>query len=223
MAPQDDFEEMDALLPFYVNGTLGADDRARLDAALTVSPGLRAALLAEEGFAQRIRIEGEKLMDGHKDVEARLKAVLGQLGDQAPNASVAAVAPEAGSRLRDMLGFLNPGRWHPAVSLALALAVIAQGAWIASGKGGGQGDDYQTVSGPDGQNLGEAPMLIIRPAEDARWSDIEALLEKEDLTLASGPDDGRLTVRVDKADVDLAALANRLRAAPGIAFVGEVK
>jgi hypothetical protein len=223
MANHEDFEELDGLLPFFVNGTLGADDRARIEVALAASHDLRANLVAQEQFAHQIKAQGEKLMEGSSDVEERLITVLGDLPDQATPPKTIDAAPASGSSLKAFLGFLNPGNWHPAVSLALAVAVLAQGAWIVSGNGGTHSNDYQTVSGPDGASLGDGPMLIIRPAEDARWADVERLLEEEGLTLVSGPNEGRLTVRVDKAGVDLTALSARLRADPGIAFVGEVK
>jgi anti-sigma factor RsiW len=40
----DDTRELALLLPFYVNGTLRAGDRARVDRALKADPALRAEL-----------------------------------------------------------------------------------------------------------------------------------------------------------------------------------
>ncbi len=219
-AEHDDFESLTGLLPFYVNGTLGRTDRARVDEGLKYDPDLRAELDDQIWLSQTVKQGGEQLLKGRSNTEARLALVLSEM---APQDSVSQPKPPEPKRtIGSALAFLNPAHWHPAVSLALAIAVITQAGWIASHTPSDE-RDYQTVSGPDGRPLAAGPLLIIRPSETAPWADIEYVLASQGLSIVSGPDEGRLTVRADAPHPDLVAIAARLRASPGIQFVGVLK
>jgi anti-sigma factor RsiW len=62
MSQADDFDELAALLPFYVNGSLDAEQRARIDAALTTMPALRAELLEVQAIHARVKISGARMV-----------------------------------------------------------------------------------------------------------------------------------------------------------------
>lgn len=221
MTTPNDIGELVQLLPFYVSGTLNSADTARVDAGLAISPELRVAFAEEENFLRQCKIQGKQMVDGSTDPEVRLDAVLSHLPPQISAMSAVVTPPRP--PLQNLLAFLNPAHWHPSVSLALALAVLAQAGWIANGLHTPGQMDYHTVSGPDDHPLGDGPMLIIRPQDTASWSAIEGLLAREELSVLAGPDEGRITVRADAPKVDLKALAERLRASPDVAFVGEVQ
>ncbi len=226
MKQNEDYDPLALLLPFYVNGTLDAADCAQIDAALANSPELRDELALLSGIARAVKKGGRVMTEESDHSEARLEKMLGQLEDKAP-AHQPAPAPQP-EGLAGMLGFLNPKRWHPAVSLALAALAIAQGVAIANLNQGTSektaqiaslqkrvGDlEFELASGPDGNKRGS---ILIQIKGDAPWAEIESLLGKEGLSIVSGPSDGALTVSSDAKDAALDALITRLRSSPLIA------
>ncbi len=147
-AKQDD--QVAALLPFYVNGTLSDADTLLVERALAGSPLLRAELSHHRSLYHIVKTGGAVLTKGDDirddNIQANLDIVLGRIGAQTPaadpnaNAIYTAVSaseigtadPKATMRsFGQMLGFLHPKRWHPVAALSLALAVPAQAALIA--------------------------------------------------------------------------------------------
>jgi hypothetical protein len=110
MAP---IEEIDLILPFYVNGTLGAANRARIDGALEHSSELRAALIAEEEFAVKLRAAGPRVMVRQYNAEDRLRAVRGKLNVVEKPCGDASISRAVHNNLRSRLGLLGPKHWHP--------------------------------------------------------------------------------------------------------------
>jgi hypothetical protein len=235
MTPHDAHEDLVRLLPFYINGSLGAADCARIDTALSTSADLRAELAALSGLARAVKTGGNAMTQDFGTGTARLEAVLGQLEDTAPvhdPLPVAAITPQP-NRVGAFLRFLNPKLWHPAVSLALALAVIGQGlalAGMSTDKVGKTariarlekrvGDlEFALASGPDGVTPGS---VIVQIKADAPWSKVEALLGKEGLMIVAGPSDGALTLFTTSKGAALDALIVRLRRSPLIAGADKI-
>lgn len=235
MLNRKDFEDIVRLLPFYANGTLGTEDCARVDAALAGSAELRAELAAVSDMAQLVKAGGREMTQGIDDSETRLDAVLGRI-DELP-AQPAPQQPEQGvpapQGLRSLLGFLHPRRWHPAVSLTLAVAALAQGAIVSglfSTKQSNEsqiaalekrvGDlEFALASGVDGQQRGN---IIITLAADAPWASVETLLGKEALSMVGGPSDGAVTLASPAKGAALDAQISRLRASPLIEAADKV-
>ena len=226
MADDRDVDDLTLLLPFYVNGTLKAADRARIDVALVGSAGLRAELSAIRDLAQRVKAGGNAMTGEKGTGEARLQGVLGRL-DVRPEPAAPSSAPQQGS-LAGLLAFLNPVRWHPAVALSLVFAVGAQSVVIGRLSNAGHdsanqiaalskqvGDlQFALASGPEAAHRGNI-VVQLRPA--AAWAEVEALLGKEGLAVVGGPSDGALTLSSDAKGTALDALIVRLRASPLIA------
>ncbi len=226
MTVDPDEDALTLLLPFYVNGTLEAEDCARIDAALPRSADLRAELAVACDLAQRVKTEGRAMTDHDGTSDARLQAVLGRLDDKVPPAPSATAPPLAG--LAGLLTFLNPARWHPAVALSLVFAVGAQSLGIGKLLGAGHesanqiaalskqvGDlQFALASGPEAAHRGN---IVIQLRPDAAWAGVEALFDKEGLTVTGGPSDGALTLSSDAKGRALDALITRLRASPLIA------
>jgi anti-sigma factor RsiW len=210
--PEQDLLE---LIPFYVNGTLAPADRARIDAALATSAALRAELEAEQALAVEVRSSGREWLPGEAETEARLATMQAQL-EAAEQPKRMAENPHRAS----LLAMLHPRNWHPAVALALAVAVAAQGAWIVSKS---RQESYQVAGGGDGGQTANTARLVVRIKPEASWGEVEALLDRLDLQVVSGPDDGRLILRPARRDADAAQLAVQLSASPLIAFAGELK
>ncbi len=230
MNGNEDYDALAELLPFYVNGTLDEAECARIDAALAASPALRGELELLSGLARVVKTGGREMTQNREEEtgrsEARLEAVLGQLENKVPAPEVAVPAKPQG--LGAMLGFLNPSRWHPAVSLTLAALAIGQGLAISNFQSGKAqnlsqiaslqkrvGDlEFELASGPDGQKQGN---LMIELKPDAPWAAVEALLGKEGLSIVSGPSDSAVTLSSAAKGEALDAQLKRLRASPLIA------
>jgi hypothetical protein len=224
MTPQEAFEEMELLLPFYVNGTLSAADRQRVDAGLEVSPSLRASLAEHRGVASRIQDGSASMLAGGRGQEHLLQDVLAKIDALPKPSALKASAPT--SSLKMLLQALSPSRWHPAVSLAMAVAIVAQGAVLVGWYNQRQSQDvavadltkrvkdleFQLASGPDTPaTLGS---IIMQVDEGANWGALEALLTSENLSVTDGPRDGTLTLSSELKDQALADLIERLRMSP---------
>jgi hypothetical protein len=85
MSNDDDYQSLLNLLPFYVNGTLGPADCARIDAMLETSAELRAELEIQHQIARKTIQEGRAIMATTSDPQVQLQAILPQLGIQAPH------------------------------------------------------------------------------------------------------------------------------------------
>jgi hypothetical protein len=229
MTDPDQLSEMELLLPFYINGTLSLVDQGRVEAALAQSADLRAALEEQIALSLRVKSEGATFMEEARHVDVLLNDVLGKI-DELPAQEADKPKPKPKS-LKDLLGFLRPSRWHPAVSLALLVAICLQGAALLGLTGARQAQqstiaalekrignlEFQLASGPDG---GEARgVLIIQFTQQADWGDIEALLSREQLSIVSGPSDSSVTLSSSASGNDLDALIVRLRASPLVASV----
>jgi hypothetical protein len=225
-----DIDDLKMLLPFYVNGTLGAEDCARIDAGLTLSAELRNELDELNGLAQSVREGGHSMIQGEDRVEEQLQALLNDPRvAEAPAAQAAPLAFASPVPPQGLLAFLNPKNWHPAVSLALAAAAVAQ-AGLVMGLSGEQqageaqiaklekrvGDlEFQLASGPGG---GAAqPDILVQVKPDASWAALSELLAAEGLTIVDGPSDNTLSLSSELEGTALDAVIARLKASGLIA------
>jgi hypothetical protein len=227
MASNDDFNELEGLLPFYINDSLSDRERLQIESALVTSSALREKLDEQIAISQVVKQQGEKMTEGGIDCEESLKGVLSQLTPQAAKGASSAPLPN----LRNLLSFLNPGNWHAAVSLSLAVAVAGMGGTIIAQNQAGQeratqiaslekklsDAEFQLASGPGGGVTRGNIMIQLR--DTAPWAAVDALLSAEGLTITSGPSDGALTLSSDAKGAALDALIVRLKASPLVASV----
>lgn len=223
MPEHPDLDNLSLLLPFYANGTLGADDTAKVDAALAISPALRDELAEVGRLAQGVKTGGRDL--GHGD-DARVERVAANLSQNAAPSPIA--APE--KTLSGILAFLHPRSWHPAVALSLAVAAVAQAGMIANLNGENNersskiaslekrlGEvEFQLASGPGG-GVAQKASIMLQLSPGASWSAIEALLANEGLEIVGGPSDGALLLSSDAKDAALDLQIIRLKSSALIA------
>lgn len=213
----DDRSALALLLPFYVNGTLPQSERARIETALAADLDLRAELEAVRDIADLVRRGGADIA-GPVATPERLDALLRRIDADAP--------PRAGLRR------LIPGRrtqapsprigaparvWKRAFAAALTLAVIQSGVLAYQAQ---SPKTYASLGGPEPAKPA-VRRLLLRLDPEARWAQIEALLEVHDLTLLGGPRGGAIEVGVP-ADADSAELVATLRASRLVTFAGVV-
>jgi anti-sigma factor RsiW len=204
-------------LPFYVNGTLSAEERRRIEDALATDTELQAELDSVREIAELVRSGGTGLAPaaGAASPE-RLKALLARVEAETPHPAQAT----RDSRLRhggQRAPAPAPWRyWKPALAAA-ALLVVVQAGFIAYQWTPREG--YTTLSGPDEATRTPSGRLLMRLTPDARWGDVEALLSSRDLTIVGGPRDRTLDVAIG-ADEPLDEVTVHLRASPLVEFVG---
>lgn len=187
----DDEQALALLVPFYVNGALPADARAKVEAALPGDAALRAELEAAREIAALVKQGGAEL------------------------AAETAAAP---SRLLMLLSRLEMRRtfWKPAFAAAAAVVAMQAGVilWQATRDG-----RYEGLSGPVAAAPERAGQLLVRLSPDARWAEVEALLSSRGLEIVGGPSGDDLKVAVGAgAQVDEAV--RWLRASPLVEFAG---
>ena len=186
---QDEYKQMEALLPEYVNGTLNYADTVRLDKALNTSARLRQAFEREKALKNRIVAGTDAMIGNDRPIEDQAPASLmekTEKEEEAPN----------GDGLKSALAFLNPRKWHPAITLSLALAVPAQAAFvsvqsvtIASLKD----ENFRLASGPCTPNK-SGNVMLLEFKDGVLWSTVAQLLDEEELLIVSRGDFGVLSV-----------------------------
>ncbi|MCR5879652.1 hypothetical protein [Phenylobacterium sp. J367] len=161
------------LLPFYATGNLGAEDRARVEAALAVDASLRQELEAVQALRRMVREGATGLAREPRDAELRLRRLLARLGPPGPR--VLGAQPERPTS--------RGVAWKVAFAASTAV-VVAQGAIIAW-QAAGPHRSYETLAGPAASRT--SADLLVTPAADARWGDVQALLARRRLEIVGGP------------------------------------
>jgi hypothetical protein len=189
--PNTRFEE---LVPWYVNGTLGDEDRAFVEKHLAEHP------------------EAKSELDWYRSLSARMQdsapAVPATIGLGKVMTLIRGDQPTLTERISAFFGF----GLRPVMALA-GLAVIAvQGAFIFNLMGEAK-QDAAEMRALKATSVVEGPMLKINFAPDAKEADIRFLLMSVQGTLAGGPGQlGDYFVRVPAGKEQ--AIATQLKSAP---------
>ncbi len=231
MTEINNIEELEHMLPFYANGTLQERDRLAVDAALDQSQHLQAVLREHLILMSEVKGGGEMLTRASRPIDEQLEIVLARIDALEPTLSApipSAKVAASGHNLKSLLSFLSPSAWHPAVSLALMVALVAQGAILLAVASDSQskanqvaalekrvGDlEFQLASGPDDGTSQSGIVVQVRPT--AKWQEIETLLRAQRLTIQEGPNDNTLLLGSSATGQALDTLIERLRASPVI-------
>jgi hypothetical protein len=216
MISPEEMKAIEELLPFYVNGTISNANRARVDAALAESAALREALQQEHALKEHVVDGVNASIEQSDEVLAAREALLVARTKVASQPLAAIGSNSQPSGMMKALAFLNPKRWHPAVSLGLAATITAQ-AGIIAGQSGTiaalEEENYRLASGPceDEQKAGR---FLIEVKDGTPYEALASLLEKEGLTISKSGDFGVLTLQSDKKGEELSAQLDRLRKSP---------
>ncbi|MBN9026790.1 MAG: zf-HC2 domain-containing protein [Rhizobiales bacterium] len=213
--PQDEPGRIEALLPWYANGTLSAEEAAEVEAALAADPLLRAHLA---------RIEGERIA-AIESAEA-LPLPSSRMADRL-FAEIAATAPSPRpswlgrlfSRFGEQIASLSPsqlGLSTAAAALVLLVVGGALGGLVARHEVTG---GYQTASGEMAVNPAGAYLLVaFQPTATA--AEIEQIIGSVGGIIVDGPRAGGLyKLRIGDATMsqaDRKATTDKLTTANGI-------
>ncbi len=210
-------DELEMLMPWYVNGTLDADSVERIEAALEHDPALQRSLEVLTQDREAV-LELADADDAPASMEARFMAQLDAepaVGSmRAPSQSSAPdLLSRVGIWVGDIVAAMTPPRLA-VVAAAACLLVVAQSGVIISMLGDGSG--FETASGPGGEAGGTA--VLVQFAPDAELSDIAMFLETQGARIADGPlPGGMFRLEFHAADERSAAeLAALLRTEPGL-------
>lgn len=179
-------ERFTELLPWYVNGTLSADDRAWVEAQLRAHPELAGELQWMESLQVKLRESAPQVSDevGLDRALARIAGDRreGQTWTQPRAGAHSAAALDWRGRLREWFaGFgLKP-------SMAFALAVIAVQAGFLAQLTLRQPEETSEIRSMRAGAAEHGPLLKVNFKPDATEADIRLLLIEAQATLTGGP------------------------------------
>jgi hypothetical protein len=108
-----------------------------------------------------------------------------------------------------------------ALAAGLAAVAVVQGGLLISSRQAQTDDSYASLSGLE-QSHRSASLFTLRLQSSARWGDVLAFLDSQDLRIVAGSQDGMIDVAPNAAlsPAQIDALEHALRASPLVVFVG---
>ena len=203
MSPRD---EMEALLPFYLNGTLTGDDLKRVEDWLASDPDAMAALgEAEDEFSGSLA--ANEAVRPPADALRRFNAMLDrEAGPERASQSSPSLLASLWDRF---MGLPKEIAWAAA---AVAIAVLVVQAVVVATTEPGR---YEVA----GAESGDLPFILVTFTPDARIADVAAALDEAGASLAGGPLPGgmfRIAIPVETA-ADYDRIAAIIADAPFVA------
>jgi anti-sigma factor RsiW len=168
-------EQVAALIPWYVNETLGDADRSKLEEHLLACTRCREDLALEQRIRERMSVDGPlELMPA-----ASLNRLRGMLDGESVQPRHEALIEPSGRRFRHW-------RWLTAASFAVAMAVagLVAGHWLLR-PGGRSGPDFYTVTDSVPHPRAEVVRAVFAPT--ITLVELQALLDEAQLRIISGP------------------------------------
>lgn len=206
-----DLQEAEALLPWYLNGTLDEAERDRVERALAAEPALRAELAALEMMRDTVQESSDAVAVPASDFDLVMQRIDGVEDAPAP----ARAEPAGGGFLASLSAlFAMPGVRFAAV--AAALVIMVQSAAIVGLLVETPGVGYQTATTGDATATtasgAEGPRLLLLFQAEAGLGEVEALLGEVGGRIVDGPSqEGGYIVELG-AEGDLEAALERLQA-----------
>jgi hypothetical protein len=170
-------DEMETLLPFYLNGTLEGAELAALEDWLATDPAAPAALEAVEAELSGTTAGNEAIRPPADALSRFVEALNAEAGPERGTGAASSNIVSLWSRVRAVPAGVG---WAVAAAL-LALVVVQQ---VKAPVGGGEGGFE--VAGAD-SDLARAPFALVRFKPDATMADIAAFLSDNGLKIVTGP------------------------------------
>lgn len=214
--PQEEPEELEALLPWHATGTLSARDARRVEDALARSPALaRQYSVIRDEYAETIHLN-ESLGAPSASAMQKLFAAI-----DAEPARVMRSSPNLSTRVAQFFAGLSP-RATAAMAAAAAIVLLLQagviGTILVKDRAG---SGYETAAYQGGQKSAGV-VALVRFAPDARMADIGNLLGTYNASIIDGPKAGMFRVMIgDKAlsKDEAAKLISRIQSEKIVGFV----
>jgi hypothetical protein len=180
-------QEISALLPWYVNGTIGEHDRQRVDAHLTLCASCGEDMERERLICQGMTVEtAVEYMPAAslKRLQARLDGVAAAPANAGPQADAPTQASAAAAQ--------KPRRsaaWQAAMAAsiavaAVALSLLAADRWLQF-RARTSAPSYYTVTTSAARAPGEVIRAVFSPT--ITLAELQAILDETELRIVSGP------------------------------------
>jgi hypothetical protein len=178
-------QEISELIPWYVNGTIGALDRQKLDAHFLTCAACRGEMLEERRmYAAMSADSGIEYMPSasFKRLQARIEQ-----GESAPNSAPGAPGSRLARTPEPSVHRRMPRRYLIAASIAvaiLAISLVSTDKWYRL-RGRGLPSPYQTVT----TSVPRPPNEVIRAVFSPTITlvELQAILDEAQLRIVSGP------------------------------------
>lgn len=172
-------QELEALLPWYLNGTLDADEQQQIDHWLQTSEQAREALEQLQLIQQQVQEQDS--------VTAPIDMGWQRFKQQLPTDSQQAQKQA------------SPFNWQRLMATAAAVVIAVQFALLMNIE---QPQDGRLLSGDNSTVTNPAAGVIVKvmPADDASWQALQGLLAQADASIIGGPSSmGLLTLQLSDA------------------------
>lgn len=191
-------DDLDLLLPWYVNGTLSDEERRQVEAYLERSSHARDEVDLLRALRQQVKDEAVENSPGELGLQ-RLKREIKQ-ADQTP-----ASADRMAGRTISIASF-----WRPLAAAACLVVVVQAGVMVGLRTGTIDPDTVGIASGTTGLS---APVMQVTFAPDATEEQIRELLQSAGASIAEGPTAlGIYQLRLDNEATSIDEALTTLRA-----------
>jgi len=168
-------DEMETLLPFYLNGSLEGAELEAIEEWLANDPAAMAALGEAEAEFSGTAAANEQIRPPADALSRFAKALDAEAGP--------ARAPAGRSWLAQAFGRLTA---MPAgVAWAAAAALLALVVVQSFDQPGGKGGDFEIAGAED--DLAKMPFALVKFKPEAKMADIATFLDQNGLKIAGGP------------------------------------
>lgn len=168
-------DEMETLLPFYLNGSLEGSDLEAVEEWLATDPAAMAALGEAEAEFAGTTAANEAIRPPADALSRFAKALDAEAGPARAPASRSWLA-----QALDRFMAVPVGVAWAAAAVLLALVVVQS--YVHTG---GKGNDFEIAGAED--ELAKLPFALVKFKPEARMSDIAAFLDQNGLKIAGGP------------------------------------
>lgn len=168
-------DEMEMLLPFYLNGSLEGTELEAIEEWLASDPAAMAALGAAEAEFSGTAAANEAIRPPVDALSRFAKALDAEAG-RARGPAASSWLAQAWSRFMAVPAGIA---WAAA---AVLLALVVTQSFVQTGNRGG---DFEIAGSED--DLAKMPFALVKFKPDAKLSDIVAFLDQNQLTIAGGP------------------------------------
>ncbi len=188
--PDDEPGALQALLPWYANGTLSAQDARRVEQAVAQDPALAAELAAIRDEAAETIHLNETLGAPSSRAMHKLFAAIDAEPARGPSA-----APSLSTRITGFFAALSP-RALASAAAAVAVVLVLQAAVIASVLVGNYGAAKYETASYQAAKVADGTIALVRFAPEARIADINDLLATYHATVVDGPKAGMFRIAI---------------------------
>jgi hypothetical protein len=186
----DERDEIEALLPWYVSGTLDAKSRARVERYLEAHPEVKAHVALAREEADAAIAANEAIAAPGRDALDRLRASVAAAPRRKP---VAGLLSQVSDRFADWLSGFSPPQLAFAGAAAALLLALQAGVIGALVMERAAAPTYQTAGGEE--KAGEGLELLVGFSPAATAQEITDLLKRLDAVVADGPKAGLYRLR----------------------------